>query len=168
MVLDTERLLLREMTTADAALAYELNLDPEVVQYTGDGPFESVQEAFDFLQKYDHYEKYGFARWAVMRKTDGAFLGWCGLKYDAEMAEHDIGYRFFKRYWGQGYATESAAACIALGFSQFSLQRIVGRVMTQNTASIRVLEKIGLHRCKSYDFDGQPGIIFEIFHPEKC
>lgn len=164
-ILETGRLLLREMTPADAALVHALNLDPEVVQYTGDVAFDSIANAAEFLDKYDHYARYGFGRWAVIRKSDQAFLGWCGLKYDQERDEHDIGYRFFKKYWGQGYATESAFACIALGFKKFGMQRIVGRVMEQNTASIRVLEKLGLTFHQRYDFDGNPGIVYEIFLP---
>jgi len=73
--LETERLYLREITADDAQLAYELNLDEEVIRYTGDGPFESVEEARDFLSKYDHYQKYGFGRWGVIRKSDNEFLG---------------------------------------------------------------------------------------------
>lgn len=166
-ILATERLYLREMTTADAASMYALNLDPEVVQYTGDAPFDSISDAHTFLENYDHYSKYGFGRWAVIRKSDQAFLGWCGLKYDPLKDEYDIGYRFFKKYWGQGYATESASSCIQLGFTRFAMQRIVGRVMKQNTASVRVLEKLGLTFHGNYDFDGNQGIVYEISAPGK-
>ena len=96
MIAETDRLYLREMTPADAQSAYALNLDPEVVQYTGDVAFESVEAAEKFLINYDHYKKYGFGRWAVIQKSNGEFLGWCGLKYHEDTKEFDLGYRFFK------------------------------------------------------------------------
>src|SRR5437868_543478 len=111
-ITETPRLHLREITVDDAKNAYELNLDPEVIKYTGDGPFSSIEDARDFLSKYDHYKKYGFGRWAVINKTDNDFLGWCGLKYTEEKNEFDVGFRFFKKHWNKGYATESAKACI--------------------------------------------------------
>ena len=161
-ILETERLFLREITAADAVIAYELNLDPEVIRYTGDDPFDSIEEARQFLQSYDHYEKYGFGRWGVIRKEDGEFLGWCGLKYTADLDEYDIGFRFFKKHWNKGYATEAAKACIELGFREHGMTVIVGRAMKENTGSVRVLEKIGLTFTGTFDFDGEAGVIYKI------
>lgn len=154
--------MLREMTSEDAAQAYLLNLDPEVVQYTGDSAFVSIDEARQFLEKYDHYRRYGFGRWGVIRKSDNAFLGWCGLKYTAELDEFDIGYRFFKRFWHFGYATEAAQACLEAGFLHYNMPVIVGRAMTENHASIRVLEKIGLTFQKMYEFEGGSGVLYAL------
>jgi ribosomal-protein-alanine N-acetyltransferase len=160
---ETERLVLREISPDDAEQAYLLNLDPEVIRYTGDAPFESVEAARRFLEQYDHYRRYGFGRWGVIRKSDGAFLGWCGLKYSPEHDEYDIGFRFFKTHWNQGYATEAATACLALGFGRFAMPRIVGRAMAANTASIRVLEKIGLNYASRYLSEGQSWMLYEAF-----
>ena len=161
-ILETERLLLREFVADDAENHYLLNLDDEVIRYTGDVSFQSVQHARSFLEKYDHYKKYGFGRWAVITKRDQEFIGWCGLKYIPVKGEHDIGYRFFKKYWGKGYATESAKSCLDLGFSRFGLNKIVGRVMSANIPSIKVLEKIGLRFESDFDFDGQDGKLYSI------
>jgi [ribosomal protein S5]-alanine N-acetyltransferase len=161
-ILETQRLYLREINPEDAEHAYLLNLDPEVVQYTGDVAFSSVEEARTFLQKYDHYKKYGFGRWAVILKTNEEFLGWCGLKYTEEQNEHDVGFRFFKKHWNQGYATESAKACLDLGFCKFNMGTIVGRAMKKNVASIKVLQKIGLNYLKDFDFDGQEGVVYDL------
>lgn len=146
VILQTDRLVLREMTEGDAEVAYHLNLDPEVIQYTGDVAFESIDAALIFLKAYDSYQKYGFGRWAVIRKEDHTFLGWCGLKYHPDLDEFDIGFRFFKMYWNQGYATEAAKACLQAGFTKWQMPEIVGNVMAKNLASQRVLEKIGLKR----------------------
>ncbi|WP_309641567.1 GNAT family N-acetyltransferase [Flavobacterium sp.] len=161
-ILETNRLYLRPMTVDDAENIHALNLDPEVIQFTGDEAFENVESAKIFLENYDHYTQYGFGRWAVIEKESEAFLGWCGLKYTPELDAFDIGFRFFKKYWNKGYATESAAACIDLGFNQYKMPKIVGRSRTENKASIKVLEKIGLTYSGVFDFDGHEGVIYSI------
>ena len=152
------------MTTDDAENAYLLNLDWDNIKYTGDKPFESIEEAKQFLENYQSYRIYGFGRWAVIEKGSDKFLGWCGLKYTPELDEYDIGFRFFKEYWNMGIGTEAAKACLDFGFSNFGLKRIVGRAMSENIGSIRVLEKIGLVYLKDYNFDGESGVIYEIFN----
>ncbi|WP_342748346.1 GNAT family N-acetyltransferase [Flavobacterium album] len=132
------------------------------MQFTGDAPFVTIEEAHRFLENYSHYKEYGFGRWAVIRKEDDVFLGWCGLKYSTESDEHDIGFRFFKRYWNKGYATEASKACIYYGFHQLGLTTIVGRAMEANIASVRVLEKLGMEYCHTIDFCGQNGIVYRI------
>ncbi|QEE48981.1 GNAT family N-acetyltransferase [Flavobacterium alkalisoli] len=158
----TERLILRELSVNDAYYFYLLNEDTEVLQYTGDIPFENLEAAKQFLAEYDQYKRYGLGRWAVIRKDDNAFLGWCGLKYSSDKNEYDIGFRFFRHYWNMGYATEAAKKCIEVGFNKFRIPIIIGRVMKNNSSSIRVLEKIGLTRTKDYDFDGHEGYIYLI------
>lgn len=158
----TDRLILRELSVDDTYYFHLLNEDPEVIQYTGDVSFKNTEAARQFLAEYDHYEKYGLGRWAVIRKEDNAFLGWCGLKYSPDKNEHDIGFRFFKQYWNMGYATEAAKKCIEVGFNTFKLPFIVGRVMKKNTASIKVLEKIGLTLVSDYNFEGDEGYLFKI------
>lgn len=73
-ILETPRLYLREMTPEDAESAYLLNLDPEVICYTGDDPFESIEEAREFLGKYESYKNYGFGRWGVILKETDEYL----------------------------------------------------------------------------------------------
>ena len=150
------------MTVEDAENAYLLNLDPEVIQYTGDDSFESIEVARQFLASYSHYDHYDFGRWAVISKENDEFLGWCGLKFTPELDEYDIGFRFFKKHWNIGYATEAAQACIDLGFNHYKLTTIVGRARKENIGSIRVLEKIGLTYFGDFDFDGNAGVIYAI------
>lgn len=159
---ETNRLYLREFATDDAEDLFQLNLDPEVIRYTGDIPFTSVEASRLFLQHYDSYKRHGFGRWAVIHKANNVFIGWCGLKYTEEKKEYDVGFRFFKRYWNQGYATESAKFCIDIGFNEFKINSIVGRAMKQNLASIRVLEKVGLTFYKTFDFNGHEGVMYKI------
>lgn len=164
-ILQTSRLLLREFTPDDADSFYRLNSNPNVIRYTGDAAFETVGAAKAFLESYGDYRLNGYGRWAVIDKTNGEFLGWCGLKYDAHSNETDIGFRFFEKYWNEGYATESAKACVDYGFEQLGLTEIVGRAMISNTASIRVLEKIGLVFEKEFDFTSNDrGVIYKVMN----
>ena len=81
-VIETERLYLREFDISDSASFFELNLNPNVIKYTGNSAFKDVEEAKKFLENYSDYQTNGFGRWAVIYKSTQEFLGWCGLKYD--------------------------------------------------------------------------------------
>lgn len=74
-ILETPRLFLRRFEKSDAENLFLLNLDPEVIQYTGDSSFENIPDAQRFLANYDHYEKHDFGRWAVIEKSSDEFLG---------------------------------------------------------------------------------------------
>lgn len=143
-ILDTERLILREFTLDDAQKLIDLNSNPNVVRYTGDGPVESHEKALEIIQNIilpQYPNKLG--RWAVHLKSDHTFIGWCGLKYIAELDEIDLGYRFFEDHWRKGYATESSKAVLAYGFNTLQLKEIVARAAIENIHSIKVLEKVG-------------------------
>lgn len=146
-IIETERLRLREFLEIDGEDCFWLNKDHEVIQYTGDEPFASIEEAKEFLNQYSEYGKNGFGRWTVLNKEGGKFLGWCGLKL-LEDGNVDLGYRFYKKYWNQGFATEAAKACLDYGFNALNLTQIIGRTDKKNQASIKVLEKIGMHYWK--------------------
>lgn len=160
-ILETERTIMRYLMGEDAEDFYNLNLDPEVLKYTGDAPFESIHSAREFLMNYDQYQLYGVGRLAVIHKKTSKFMGWCGIKYSLVQDEYDLGFRFFRRYWNQGFATETAKACLSYGFNQLGLPRIVGRAMKENIASIKVLEKIGMTLKATFDFEGRDGVIYE-------
>lgn len=153
-LLDTDRLFFREFEISDGSNFYRLNADPEVMKFTGDMPFKNVQEAENFLRSYPNYERDGYGRWTVVLKETGEVIGWCGLKYHPEENFVDLGYRFHKRFWGQGFATEAARACIIKGFNDFGLQEIIGRTAKDNIPSIHVLENIGMKFWKDAPCEG--------------
>lgn len=161
-ILETERLLLREILVSDAADMYELNSDSEVMQYTGDVYFNSLEETKQFIKNYPDYRKNGFGRNAVILKETGEFLGWCGLK-KLDDGTIDIGYRFLKRHWNKGFATESARAMIDFGFRNYGLQLIIGNADADNIASVRVFEKLGMKFIKKRAYDGiENAVLYEI------
>ena len=145
LIIETGRLLLREFNAEDVLLIYELNRDPEVTRYTLD-PMVSIDEAKKVLEQsiMPQYALHGHGRWAIHLKSDMHFIGWCGLKARPELGEIDLGYRFRKEDWGNGYATEAAFACLKYGFEKLHLEHITGRALPGNIGSIRVLEKCGM------------------------
>lgn len=162
IILETERLLLREFSPEDGFHFYHLNNDPEVIKYTGNNAFETLEEANDFIINYPDYQRYGFGRWAVILKETDEFLGWCGLKFENEKDEIDLGFRFYKKHWGKGYATESAMACVNYGFTELKIEEIVGRAYIENRASIIVLEKCGLNFVENFIYDNREAVKYVI------
>ncbi len=156
VILETERLLLREYAEQDAEAFFRLNTDPEVLRFTGDAPLRSVEHAREIL--FDHpiadYRKYGFGRWACIRKVNGDHLGFAGLKRIEELGEVEIGFRLMRANWGFGLATEAAKACVAYGLDELALKSIIGLAMPDNRASIRVLQKIGLQFTDHVSYRG--------------
>jgi RimJ/RimL family protein N-acetyltransferase len=148
IILETERLLLREFDGGDAASFYLLGSDPEVIRYTGDpgGGLTSIEHALEVLRARPlaDYRKYGYGRWACVLKASGEVIGFAGLKYLADSQEVDLGYRLLPAYWGRGLATEACRAVLDYGRTRLGLRRIIGLVDPENLASVRVLEKLGL------------------------
>lgn len=163
IIIETPRLLLRKKEVEDAPFFFELNSDPLVTQYTGDGAFKNIQEAEEIV-KYviGQYEKNGYGRWLVAEKETGEPLGWCGLKYHDDTQETDLGYRFMQKYWGKGYATEAALACIDYGFKILKLNRIYGQAMKENVNSINVLKKVGMTYLREDLCVGHDSYVYEL------
>jgi RimJ/RimL family protein N-acetyltransferase len=162
ILFQSERLLFREFNQDDAKGMFELNLAPEVQKFTGDAPFQSVDEARSFINSYSHYQDYGFGRWTILLKETNEFVGWCGLKCIPEFDDIDLGYRILKKFWGKGIATEASLECLKYGFLQLHLNKIVGRAHAQNLASIKVLAKSGMDFEKAMEYDIGPTLQYTI------
>jgi ribosomal-protein-alanine N-acetyltransferase len=156
VILETDRLLVREYVEEDAEAFFKLNTDPEVLRFVPDKALLNVEQARQLL--IDHpmadYRKHGFGRGACILKSTGEQIGFAGLKYLDELGEIDVAYRLLPAYWGQGLATEAALASVRYGFVDLGLKRIIGLVMPENIASVRVLEKAGLRHAETVTFWG--------------
>lgn len=171
IIIETDRLVLREFIENDAPLIYGLSFDPDVIRYTHD-PVKNVGHAAEILERkiIPQYVLYNYGRWAVHVKATPdpiaiGFIGYCGLKYRPELNEVDIGYRFKKEVWDKGYATEAAYASIKYGFEKLGLNRIVGRAEFDNIGSWKVLEKCGMTYIGKEEVDGFPVKTYEIINP---
>jgi RimJ/RimL family protein N-acetyltransferase len=155
MFLKSDRMEFRRVEPGDGELLFELDSEPGVLRYIPRNPvsLEHVNQKVipAVLRLYDETPGLGF--WVAEELDSGRFVGWFHLKAvndDPDAAE--IGYRLKREFWGQGLATEGSLALIDYGRKTLQLKRITGVVMTENKASIRVLEKCGLHFEKSYPF----------------
>lgn len=162
IVLETERLLLREWTMADAEALFEICRDAEVMKYLGTGqPYREISEAIKFLDWAVEYRKQnGFCRWAVIEKASGRVVGSCGFAYPHETPEVELGYLFARGAWGRGFATEAAGACLDYGFGKLKFREIIAITDLANVASQRVLEKIGFARRGVEKFAGDDALIY--------
>ncbi|MCO7227347.1 GNAT family N-acetyltransferase [Pleionea sp. CnH1-48] len=148
----TQRLILTEFAQEDAEGFFAMNQNSQVLQYTGDEPFASLQACRDFLQQYAHYQHHQFGRWTLRDKATKEYLGFCGLKFSESNGETDLGFRVVHHRWNEGIATEAAMQCLQLGFSRYQLSTIVGRAHHANLASIHLLKKLGF-RYSHHFFD---------------
>lgn len=163
-IIQTPRLLIREITIDDTPLIFALNQNPEVIKYTSDPAFKNENDARILIEKVilPQYKNYGHGRWAVLLKESDVFIGWCGLKYMPESGEVDLGYRYMQSFWGKGLATEAALASLKYGFENFKYNEIIGRVMKQNLPSINVLKKCGMTFSHEAELHKHPALIYKI------
>ena len=155
---ETGRLLLRPTTEADAAFILELLNTSKWLKYIGDRGVYNLEDAKEYIRTKitRQLERLGYANYTVIRKVDGVKMGSCGL-YDREGLEGvDIGFAFLPDYEGQGYAFESASKIKELAFNNFGLHQLNAITMPANTASRRLLEKLGFTSIKTVKLPNDP------------
>lgn len=145
-ILETERLVLRKLSTDDAEFIVELLNQPSFLRYIGDKEVRNNVDAARYIQTgpLASYERFGFGLYLVELKETGESIGMCGLLKRDSLPDVDIGFAFLPSYWSRGYALESATAVMNYGREALGLRRIVAITSPDNDASIRLLEKIGL------------------------
>jgi RimJ/RimL family protein N-acetyltransferase len=144
-LIETERLLFRKITRDDKEVLFKLHSSLVVQKYTGEPVVESIKEIETAIrERINNYKKYGYGRWAIILKNGMQFVGWAGLAYLPEFDEIDLGYRFLPEYWGSGIATEASHAILTYGFDTLKLKKIIAIAMKEHTASIRVMQKVGM------------------------
>jgi RimJ/RimL family protein N-acetyltransferase len=144
-VLETDRLILRWLSTDDAEFILELLNEPSFLRFIGDKGVRTPEDACDYILNgpVDMYNRLGFGLYLIELKDGGVPIGICGLIKRDTLEDVDIGFAFLPRFWAKGYAFESASAVMAYGKSAFGLNRIVAVTTPDNHSSIKVLEKLG-------------------------
>ncbi len=156
--LQSERLRLRRFTPDDADNLHDLDSDAQVHRFLDmpDAPThdQARQTLGRFLAWYDKPEPYGY--WALEERASGAFIGWFHFRpHRPDPKELELGYRLKQAYWGQGYATEMSRRLLQWGFVELKLPRIVATTLQANTASRRVMAKLGMTPEVEYLHDGR-------------
>ncbi len=168
IILETKRLILRELHPDDTEAFFELDADPLVHRYLGNRPLKTPDEALNIIQFVrKQYAENGIGRWAVVDKNSLQFLGWAGLKLLTEPINnhvniHDFGYRIMRKHWGQGYATESAFASLKYGFEVLKLPIIYAAAHTANGASNHILTKVGFQLQETFLYEDIPCNWYEL------
>ena len=167
IIVETKRLVLRQFRLSDADAMNRVFGDPEVMRF-GDG-VQTPEWVHDWLRRRleNYRQKSGIGPWAVIEKSSGETIGYCGLFYFPDVCgqpETEIGYRLALPYWGRGYATEAARAVRDYAFNILCLPRLIAMIDPQNVASIRVAEKLGMHYEKDVMFEGytHPDCVYAI------
>ncbi|HEY1701176.1 MAG TPA: GNAT family N-acetyltransferase [Trebonia sp.] len=154
ITLTTERLTLRQPTETDVPALAEMNGDPEVMRYIGDGtPYDSQDHErarASIARAGQQWADHGHGMLSVLIKETGEYTGWVTLAEPKFLPEVlpavEIGWRFRHGQWGHGYATEAARALLDFAFTRAGLDRVVSIRNVDNVRSGRVMEKLGLQR----------------------
>jgi RimJ/RimL family protein N-acetyltransferase len=155
-MIETERLILRDWRDTDRVPFHDMGQDERVMTTLGPLLWRDETDALiDRLQRI--LDTHGFTFWAIERRSDGAFLGFCGLKPGAEETpiegEIEIGWRLAHQYWGQGYAREAAQASLDRGWARLDVASIAAITSVDNHRSWGLMERLGMVRAPEDDFD---------------
>jgi RimJ/RimL family protein N-acetyltransferase len=154
-MIETERLILRGWRAADVQPFHAMCNDPEVMRYLGPLISRADAEAAGVRQN-GFLASHGYCFWALERKEDGVFLGFCGLKPGPEGTpihnEVEIGWRLARAHWGKGYAREAAEASLAWGWTNTDALEIAAMTVTANSNSWGLMERLGMIRDHAADF----------------
>lgn len=157
--LTTARLVIRDLEETDVDGIFALDSDPQVLRFIGTPVMRDRSEAKEVIAMIRRqYRENGIGRWAMEERTTGAFVGWTGLKLEKHLRPfhyYDIGYRLLRTYWGQGYATESASACLRYGFEVLGYPEICAAAEAEHHASNHILKKIGMQQGEPFTFEGK-------------
>ena len=143
--LETERLILREITKEDTEGIFACFSNDEVTRYYGQETLQNLKQAEDFIEFFrkNYHDKRGI-RWAIERKEDKEIIGTIG--FNAWLPKHkraEIGYELHPNHWRKGYTSEAVLAILTYGFDVMELTRVGAIVFKENEASQNLLTKIG-------------------------
>lgn len=178
-MITTDRLILRDWQPGDHAPFAAMNADPAVREHLG--ALQSRDQSDATIARLEAIAAtHGHSFWALERRTDAHFLGFCGLKPAPDGIPGldgaiEIGWRLAHHAWGQGYAREAAAASLAWGWRHLAVHRIIAITTPGNHRSQHLMSRLGLLRRHDLDFDHpalaigdplRPHVTFEIARPQ--
>lgn len=144
-MLETERLILSQLSYDDSDFILELLNEPAFKKYIGDRGVRTLEDAAGYLRNgpMDSYERHGFGLYRVRRKTDRASVGMCGLVKRDNFEYPDLGFAFLERHWANGFAYESSCATIEHARKELGLTHVIAVANADNDSSVRLLGKLG-------------------------
>ena len=145
ILIETERLILRQLKIDDAEFILALLNEPSFLRYIGDKKVRSIDDARQYILNgpIASYERNGFGLYLAAIREPHTPIGICGLLKREELADVDIGFAFRPDFWGQGFAYEAAKAVMDYARQTLKLQRVVAITNPDNESSIKLLERMG-------------------------
>jgi RimJ/RimL family protein N-acetyltransferase len=161
-MIGTDRLVLRGWRDSDAEPFLAMCTDPAVMEYLGP-PLARDDVALNIERQNGFLDAHGYCFWAIERREDGAFMGFCGLKPGAAgtpiEGRVEIGWRLAPSHWGKGYAREAAQASLDWGWANLDADSIWAITVPANVRSWGLMERLDMVRRHDLDFDHpQPGL----------
>ena len=146
MILETERLVLEELSAGDEKFIFELMNSPGWIEHIGDRGINTLDDAINYLNSrlIASYKVNGYGLFKVVLKDNSTPVGLCGLVNRPSLDYPDIGFAFLPKHMGKGYGYESAAAILIYSKEVLGLEQVVAITSAENTKSQKLLERIGL------------------------
>jgi [ribosomal protein S5]-alanine N-acetyltransferase len=160
--IETERLVVRSFdAVADSLPMFGVYGDPEVMRFIPGGALADIKAVRKVLDEYARAQRTeGFSSWGIVERESGSLIGDVGFGIFEPTGEIELGFTLARSYWGRGYATESASACLAAGLAQLPTERIIAVVDEANESSLRVAARIGMRRIERITAHGSPHVLF--------
>jgi RimJ/RimL family protein N-acetyltransferase len=156
-VLETPRLVLRELTLDDAGFFLRLVNEPSWLRFIGDRNVRDLEASRRYLARgpLASYARHGFGLWVVHARRRSDPVGLCGLVRRDSLPGPDVGFAFFPSAWGRGWAAEAAGAVLDHARDVLGIRRVLAITDPDNAASIRVLRRIGMRRAGTHRLPGE-------------
>ena len=162
-MLETERLIIRQFTPQDLDKLIELRSDDDVIKYLGGRRLQNPEAIAKRLEFYtDCYRRFGYGMCAMIWRETSEMIGWSGLQPLEDSGDTEVGYGMIKEFWGRGIGFECASVWLRYGFENTNLTRIVAVASPENTASWRIMEKLGMRREKTETHYGMECVFYRI------
>ena len=166
MILETDRLVLGPWQSSDWIAFRPIATDVEVMRYiTGGVPWTDEGIQLFVNRQVELFFERGFCRWKLLLKPSQEMIGFCGVGFWGDDLQPEIGWWLARPYWGRGLATEAARVALRDAFERAGVDRIISIARPANTASIRIMEKLGLKLECKFEKDGVPLVRYSIDRP---
>lgn len=157
LILETDRLRVRELTRGDAAFILELVNDPDWLQHIGDRGVRNLRDATEFIAEgpLASYGSYGYGLWLVELKASGSAIGLCGVLKRKNLKHPDLGYALLPGYRGMGYALEACRGALSYAAKTLGIRELMAIVSPGNEKSIALLTAIAFQQAGKVRMPGQ-------------
>ena len=168
MIFETDRLVLSTWQSSDWIALRPIATDGEVMRHiTGGVPWSDERIQLFVNRQAQLFLERGFCRWKLLSKPREEMIGFCGVGFWGDSLEPEIGWWLARQHWGRGLATEAARVALRDAFERARLDRIISIARPANTASTRIMEKLGLQMECEFEKDGIPLVRYAIHRPPK-